>query len=66
MTKEVKRYENADGKVVLAYAGLSRPYHEKEPFVMGYWIIIDAYGSEQFIPKPAFEKEYWEVKTPTV
>lgn len=66
MTKEVKRYENMAGKVVLAYVGLSRPYQENDPFVEGYWILTDSYGSEQFIPKIPFEREYWEIKTPSV
>ena len=66
MKKEVKHYENMEGKVILAYAGLSRPYRENEPFVEGYWILTDSYGSEQFIPKIPFEREYWEVKTPSV
>ena len=64
MKKEVKHYENMAGKVILAYAGLSRPYRENEPFVEGYWILIDSYGSEQFIPKIPFEREYWEIKKP--
>lgn len=37
---------------------------ENEPLVEGYWISTDLYGSEKFIPKPEFEKEYREVKKP--
>ena len=64
MKKEIKHYENAEGEVILAYAGLSRPYRTNEPFVEGYWIILDSYGSEQFVPKNQFETKYWELKKP--
>ena len=64
MKKEVKHYENMAGDVILAYKGLSRPYRENEPFVEGYWILEDSYGSEKFIPKIPFEREYWEIKKP--
>ena len=62
--KNVNRYENNEGKVILAYEGLSRPYHENEPFIEGFWILTDKYGSEQFIPKPEFIKIYREIKLP--
>ena len=64
MTKEWKHYESNDGKLVVAYYGLSRPMNENDPFIEGYWISLDLYGSEQFIPKLEFEQEYHEVKKP--
>lgn len=62
--KNVKHYENEQGQVILAYEGLSRPYVENEPFIEGFWVLTDKYGSEQFIPKPEFIKIYREIKLP--
>ena len=64
MQKEWKHYESSEGKLVIAYYGLSRPLKESDPFYEGYWISTDLYGSEQFIPKPEFEKNFHEVKKP--
>ena len=64
MKKEWKHYESSEGKLVIAYYGLSRPLKESDPFYEGYWISTDLYGSEQFIPKPEFEKNFHEVKKP--
>lgn len=64
MVKDWKHYESNDGKLVIAYYGLSRPMNENDPFIYGYWISLDLNGSEQFIPKNEFEKEYREVRKP--
>lgn len=66
MDKKIKRYENDKGQVILAYEGLSRPYVENEPFIEGFWILTDKYGSEQFVPKPNFVKTYREIKSPSL
>lgn len=64
MKKEWKHYENAEGKLVIAYYGLSRPMNENDPFLYGYWTSLDLHGSEKFTPKLEFEKEFHEVKKP--
>ena len=64
MQKEWKHYEDNTGKVILAYYGLSRPMNQNNPFIEGYWVSLDLNGSEQFIPKPEFERDYREVKKP--
>ena len=66
MEKVLKRYENkSTGQVIIAYEGFSRPDHEWEPFYDGFWIKTDPYGSEQFMKKADFEREYRLIKTPT-
>lgn len=64
MIKDWKHYENNDGRLIIAYYGLSRPMNESDPFMYGYWVSLDLNGSEQFIPKLDFEKEFREVKKP--
>ena len=64
MEKVWKHYEDNTGKCILAYYGLSRPMNQNNPFIEGYWISLDLNGSEQFIPKPTFEKEFKEIKKP--
>ena len=69
MEKVWKHYEDNTGntgKCILAYYGLSRPMNQNNPFIEGYWISLDLNGSEQFIPKLEFERDYREVKKPEV
>lgn len=59
--KELKKYKNAEGKEILAYAGISRPLNQSDPFFVGYWVILDENGSEKFMKTVDFEKEYTEI-----
>ena len=58
---EYTKYEDSKGAIVFARQGLSNPVNENEPFLDGYWILLDTNGSVQFVPRKEFEQEYKEV-----